>query len=113
MGELGSRVVDRSGQSSNLHSEMTIPARYTPAGMLPSARQVRAARGLLDWSQGDLSIRANVPRNSLNRFERGLTDTKLATVEAIRRTLENAGVEFMVGTKRRGEGVRLKKPSAE
>ena len=70
--------------------------------ILPS--QVRAARALLDWSGEQLSSACGVPARTLHRFERGEGEPQRRTVEAIRRALEAAGIEFTNGN---APGVRL------
>jgi len=70
---------------------------------------VRAARGLLDWSQDHLSEVSGVPRRTLIRFESGESVTRQGTLTAIRTALEAAGVEF-IPENGGGAGVRLKKP---
>jgi predicted transcriptional regulator len=64
--------------------------------------QIRAARALLGWTQAELAAKAGISATSLNNLERAAVDPKLSTVNAIRRALENAGIEFLPG-----EGLRL------
>ena len=68
---------------------------FTPA-------QCRAARGLLDMSQDELAAASRVSRRTVTSFEAGATPIP-ATLAAIRRALEAAGVEFLDG-----DGVRLR-----
>lgn len=71
--------------------------------------QVRAARGLLDWSRDQLSDAAGVPVRTLDRYEKGEGVPRSGTVAAIRAALEAAGVTFTNG----GEpGVKLRKSRA-
>lgn len=73
-----------------------------------SARQIRAARALLGWSQQDLADKAVLSINAIKRLEGERGDPKVSTVLAVRRALEGAGVEFLAaGADGRGEGVRL------
>jgi transcriptional regulator with XRE-family HTH domain len=65
--------------------------------------QIRAARALLGWTQAELAAKAGISATSLNNLERGAVDPKLSTVNAIRRALEDTGIEFLPG-----EGLRLK-----
>jgi hypothetical protein len=74
--------------------------------MVTSA-QIRAARGLLNWTVRDLAERAAVHRNTVTRAETEATGPGHATV-AIRTALEVAGVEF-IPENGGGAGVRLKK----
>lgn len=54
--------------------------------------QVRAARALLGWSQTQFAAACGLPLATLHRLEIGQTKPRRATVEAIRRGLEAAGV---------------------
>jgi transcriptional regulator with XRE-family HTH domain len=77
--------------------------------MLTSA-QMRAARALLRWSAEDLARKSAVGVTTIRRAE--LTEHKtsmtMANDLAIRRALEDAGVEF-INENGGGEGVRLRK----
>ncbi|HXQ67834.1 MAG TPA: MEDS domain-containing protein [Alphaproteobacteria bacterium] len=59
-----------------------------------TARQIRAARGYLGWSQRYLADRAGISVNALNRLESGGVDTRMSTLQAIARALNDAGIEF-------------------
>ncbi|MCW2265329.1 putative transcriptional regulator [Gluconobacter cerinus] len=76
-----------------------------------SPAQVRAARGLLDWSRDELVNESGVPKSTLVRFEDGATAPRSTTITAIRRALEAAGVEFLPKNGG-GPGVRLKKETS-
>jgi transcriptional regulator with XRE-family HTH domain len=70
--------------------------------------QCRAARAMLRWSTIELSRAAQVGQATVNRFERTEGETIPATIAAMQRALEAAGVEFLPEN-----GVRLKaKPDA-
>ncbi len=58
------------------------------------AAQVRAARALLNWSQGDLAVRAGISKQSVNRIESGTLDARFSTVSALSEALRSAGVEM-------------------
>ncbi len=78
------------------------------------ASQIRAARGLLDISQSELSRRAGVSLATVKRVEASaekLTMT-VETLLRIQAALEAAGVVFIDGDKQNGPGVRLRKPRA-
>ena len=47
------------------------------------AAQVRAARALLGWSQGELAERAGISKQSVNRIEGGNMDARMSTVSAL------------------------------
>lgn len=57
--------------------------------------QCRAARALLDWSQGDLAAESKVATKTLADFERGKRTPYDRTLADIRVALEAAGVEFI------------------
>ncbi len=67
-----------------------------------SAAQVRAARGLIGWSQDELVSISGVPKRTVARFELGEGTPQRRTLAAIRAALESAGVEFIAEN-----GVRL------
>jgi transcriptional regulator with XRE-family HTH domain len=72
--------------------------------------QIRAARGLLNWSQRELAEASGVAVQSIKNIETGKTDPRLSTATALRHTLELKGVIFLSGndTTPGGPGVRLK-----
>ena len=74
--------------------------------VLVTSAQIRAARGLLDWTVRDLAERSGVHRDMVSKIETGAYAGAPATLEAIRRTLEYAGVEFTNGD---APGVKLRK----
>lgn len=65
--------------------------------------QIRAARALIGWKQTELATAAGLSEMSVKNIERGSTDPRVSTLEAIRTALEQAGVEFI--NDERGEGV--------
>ena len=71
--------------------------------------QIRAARALLRWSAQQLADAAKVGVATVRRFELedGTPSGNIRTIEAIKRTLEDQGIEF-VGTPDDGPGVRLR-----
>ncbi len=76
--------------------------------------QCRAARGLLDWTQQDLSDASGLSKTAINNFEKGHSDIKNESLRAIRMAFESAEVEFLDnGVRRRSETARiLKGPNA-
>jgi len=70
--------------------------------------QSRAARGLLAWSQLALAQRARVGIVTVHQFEVAISQPRRATLDAIRRAFESAGVEF-IDENGGGPGVRLRK----
>jgi DNA-binding Xre family transcriptional regulator len=77
--------------------------------MITSA-QIRAARGMLDWSRKDLAQSSGISFASMMRLESfdGVPASNFKTLEAIKVAFENAGIEF-IGTPDDGPGVRLHK----
>jgi predicted transcriptional regulator len=76
--------------------------------------QIRAARALLGWSQGQLARRAGVGLATLQRIEQvdGIVKGNFSTVLKIQKALEEAGIRFTQDDA--GEiGVRLKKEPDE
>ena len=71
-----------------------------------SPGQIRAARGLLKWTQATLAHRASVSAVTLNMIENETVQPRLATLAAIRTVLERAGVQ-MVEENGVGVGVRF------
>lgn len=69
--------------------------------------QIRAARGLLNWSQRQLFEASGVALQSIKNIETGKTDPRLSTATAIRTALESAGVIF-IDQNGNGPGVRLR-----
>ena len=72
-----------------------------------TARQVRAGRALLAWSQQDLAKAANVGQSTVADFERGSRTPVPNNAEAIRSALEEAGVRFESGGAVMGPAIPL------
>lgn len=75
-----------------------------------SSSQVRAAKALLRWSGEDLASKAGVSLSTIRRVEssEGIPEAQnIKTIMAIKKALEDAGVEF-IGTPDDRPGVRLK-----
>ena len=75
-----------------------------------TSAQIRAARALLRWSAVDLAQSSSVGVSTIRRAEVAESGTSLTAPNelAIRRTLEEAGVEF-INENGGGPGVRLRK----
>lgn len=58
------------------------------------AAQIRGARGLLNWSQGELAERAGVSKQSVTRIEIGTTDPRFSTMTALNEAISSTGVEM-------------------
>ena len=72
--------------------------------------QLRAARALLRWSADELSRRSSVSLRTIRRAELAEQHMTMTTANnlAVRRALEDAGVEFIDGNGG-GPGLRLRK----
>ena len=72
--------------------------------------QIRAARSLLRWTGKELAEKSGVGFSTLMRLETedGVPNAQAKTLEALRRALEEAGVEF-TGSPDSQAGVRWKK----
>lgn len=70
-----------------------------------TAAQIRAARGLLNWTVRELGEKAGVHWNTASAIELGKSGGRPETLEAIRKTFEKEGVEFL---NHKRPGVRMK-----
>jgi transcriptional regulator with XRE-family HTH domain len=75
------------------------------------AREIRAGRALLGWSQLDLAKAASIGVATVRRLEAAGTAVRgsVDTVWKIQQALEKAGVEFIPAEEGRGPGVRLRR----
>jgi transcriptional regulator with XRE-family HTH domain len=73
--------------------------------------QCRMARAALGMGVRELASAAKVSADTVARFERG-EELKERTVEALQRTLEQAGIEFLEENGG-GLGVRLRKRNSK
>jgi transcriptional regulator with XRE-family HTH domain len=78
--------------------------------MILTPVQSRMARAALGMGVRELAAAAKVSTDTVARFERG-EELKERTVEAIRRALEDAGVDF-IDANGGGPGVRLRENKA-
>jgi transcriptional regulator with XRE-family HTH domain len=60
-----------------------------------SPEQCRAARAWLNWSQNELAAKAKVSNSTLRDFEAGRRMPIANNFLAIRRALEEAGIQFL------------------
>ena len=77
-----------------------------------AAKQCKAGRALLGWSQRDLAAAASVHHRTVLDFENGARRPIDATLNAMRRAMEDAGVVF-IPANGGGQGVRLREPELE
>jgi hypothetical protein len=80
------------------------------ARFILSSELIRAARALLRWEQRDLEAASSVSLPTIKRLESkpGVMAAHPATVLALRRAFETAGIEF-IDENGGGPGVRLRK----
>ena len=72
-----------------------------------TAAHMRAARGLLDWSQQELAEKSGLALSTIKRLENGgVSKASVENIDKISDALAEAGIEFFNG----GEpGVRLRR----
>jgi transcriptional regulator with XRE-family HTH domain len=77
-----------------------------------SPEQCRAARGWLGWTQQELARRAGVGLSTVRDFENGDRTPIPNNLAAIRRAIEDAGIEMMFGKDgRSAAGIRCRDAS--
>lgn len=81
--------------------------KSTPAEMMMTPEQCRAARALLDWSRDVTAARAGVSLSTVADFEAGRRSPMRNNLKAMRAALEAAGVLFVDADDDGGPGVRL------
>src|SRR5712671_1231540 len=76
-----------------------------------SSKQIRAARGLLNLSQKELALKANLSVNSLNNIEREVGSPRVDSMHAIKDALTHEGIEFLEkdGVRLAGEQLEIEK----
>jgi len=75
---------------------------------LITIQQLRAARGLLGWSQSELAFRAGLSVPTVRRIETASGPrVSQEAREKLRRALEAAGIEFIEQKNSEGAGVRF------
>jgi transcriptional regulator with XRE-family HTH domain len=77
---------------------------------LITSDQIRAARALLRWSGKELAEKSGIGFSTLMKMESdpGVPNSNFKTFDAIKKTFEDAGVEF-IGSPDSQAGVRWKK----
>lgn len=66
--------------------------------------QMRAARGLLNWTQGDLAARTGISTTSIGSIENDASNPRNTTAQLIQKAFEDAEIEFLPD-----DGVRRKR----
>ena len=82
---------------------------------MPTIEQIRAARALIGWSQGELAEQSGLSQTGIARIENGTNQPNSNTIEKICSAFDRADVEFIGDTgvkKRTGEIRVLKGPNA-
>lgn len=62
---------------------------------MPTIEQIRAARALIGWSQGDLAEASGLSQTGIARIENGSNQPNSTTTEKIRCAFDKADVEFI------------------
>lgn len=60
-----------------------------------TSEQIRAARGLLNWTQADLARESQISLASINNIERNSGSPRPDTLQTLELTFVNAGIEFI------------------
>ncbi len=63
--------------------------------MLIQANQIRAARGLLDWTVGHLAEKSGIGASQVSAIENGKSAGSIEAISAIANAFERAGIELM------------------
>lgn len=77
-----------------------------------SAKQIRAARALVSWTQEELARVAGLSNAVINNVETERVDPRQSTLMKIQAALEGAGIEFLSDRQNSpdgGPGVRLRR----
>lgn len=78
---------------------------------MPTIEQIRAARALIGWSQGDLADHADLSQTGIARIENGTNKPNSQTLAKIKAAFDRADVEFIrdSGVKKRTGELRTLK----
>lgn len=68
---------------------------FVYAAAMITARQIRAARALIGWTQRELATSAGLSLAVVNNCEREATDVRSSTLRRMQEALESAGIEFL------------------
>jgi transcriptional regulator with XRE-family HTH domain len=63
--------------------------------MAITTAQIRGARGILNWSQHDLSERTGISATSIGSIENGQSIPRENTLHSIKKAFEDSGIEFL------------------
>lgn len=75
---------------------------------MPTIDQIRAARALIGWSQGDLAAHSDLSQTGIARIENGTNHPNSTTIEKIKAAFDKADVQFIgnTGVKKRSGEIR-------
>ncbi len=78
---------------------------------MPTIEQIRAARALIGWSQGDLADRSGLSQTGIARIENGSNQPNSNTLERIVNAFDSMNIEFIgdSGVKKRTGRIRVLK----
>jgi transcriptional regulator with XRE-family HTH domain len=71
-------------------------------------RGSRAARSWLNWSQTELARRAKVSLSTVRDYETGKREPIPNNIEAIRRAIEDAGIQFVYDEEGKAAGILVR-----
>ncbi len=85
------------GMSSDIHDSKVWPATSTTEQTLLTGAQLRAGRGIVNWSVRELSEAAKISSSTIRRLEEanGPPATVEPSLAPLQTALEGAGVEFL------------------
>ncbi len=80
---------------------------------MPTIQQIRAARALIGWSQGELAAQSNLSQTGIARIENGTNQPNSTTIQKITSAFDRADIEFIgeSGVKKRTGEIRTLKGS--
>jgi len=97
----------RRGQAGGISAIDRAVAEARPMFVFAPS-QLRAARGLVDWSADDLAKVSGVSAATIRHFENGGGEPCLTTLSAIRAAFARTGVVFLDTNAAHGPGVALR-----
>lgn len=85
------------GLSSDIQDRKVWPAARDPGNFVLTGAQLRAARGILNWSVRELSQAANVSSSTIRRLEEmdGAPPGREEALKPLQAAMEAGGVEFL------------------
>jgi transcriptional regulator with XRE-family HTH domain len=97
-------------QVTDTDQRIAASRRQSHDAVVPTGRQIAAARALLRWSIAELARRAGISPRTVARAEAsdGVPRMHIDTLEKIKSALETGGIEF-IHNANGGLGVRLRR----